>query len=278
MKSRDSTGKDTGKYTGECSVPVSLNEMLKGVDILKACIIIIFYACFATTGCVQSREDRAMQSEDHNQFQKQRIAMVEQQIAARQVTDPKVLEAMRKVPRHKYVPESLRGHAYEDGPLPIGHGQTISQPYIVAYMTEQLDLKGHEKVLEIGTGSGYQAAILAEIADSVFTIEIVAPLAFEAKDVLQDQGVRNIQFKVGNGYEGWPEKAPFDAIIVTAAPEEIPYGLIGQLKVGGRMIAPVGDWAQTLLLITKSKTSHRVKKLLPVRFVPMIHPEGSDKQ
>lgn len=213
-----------------------------------------------------------MISTESNQYQKQRLIMVERQILARKVRDPKVLEAMRKVPRHNYVPETLRGQAYEDEPLPIGYGQTISQPYIVAYMTEQLDLKGDEKVLEIGTGSGYQAAILAEIVRSVYTIEIVEPLADQAKGILSQEGYHNIQFRTGNGYLGWPECAPFDAIMVTAAPQDLPNALIEQLKAGGRMIVPVGDWTQNLLLITKTESSYSVKNLLPVRFVPMVNP------
>lgn len=217
-----------------------------------------------------------MRSKGSVSYQKQRLVMVERQIIARGVKDPKIIEAMRSVPRHMFVPEHLREHAYEDAPLPIGYGQTISQPYIVAYMTEKLDLKGDENVLEVGTGSGYQAVILSEIVRSVYTIEIVEPLGRQAEAILKKTGYANVHTRIGDGYEGWPEAAPFDAIIVTAAPKAIPDALIDQLKIGGRMIAPVGDWAQTLLLITKTETSHSMKKLLPVRFVPMIHSEESE--
>jgi len=213
--------------------------------------------------------------QERDKYQSKRLRMVESQIIARGVKDPNVLDAMRCVPRHLYVPKKMRSMAYRDEPLPIGHGQTISQPYIVAYMTEALQLKGTEKVLEIGTGSGYQAAVLAEIAESVYTIEIVEPLAMQAEERLQEQGYKNIHCRYGNGYLGWPEESPFDAIIVTAAPKEIPPKLIEQLSEGGRMVLPVGDFFQELILI--QKTDGKIKKihLLPVRFVPMT---GEQKQ
>lgn len=202
-------------------------------------------------------------------FTERRKEMVEYQIKKRGVLDQKVITAMLQVPRERFVPEHLRERAYDDGPLPIGEGQTISQPYIVAYMTEQLRLTGGERVLEIGTGSGYQAAVLAEIVREVYTIEIIEVLSLSAQKVLGDLGYKNIKFKVGDGYFGWKEQAPFDAIIITAAPPEIPSPLIEQLRVGGRLIAPVGDTYQDLLLITRTENGILREPLIPVVFVPM---------
>ncbi|RKY64104.1 MAG: protein-L-isoaspartate O-methyltransferase [Candidatus Latescibacterota bacterium] len=202
-------------------------------------------------------------------YARARERMVEEQIEARGIKDSLVLAAMRKVPRHLFVPERYRSEAYADHPLPIGYGQTISQPYIVAYMTEALRLKGGEKVLEIGTGSGYQAAVLAEIADSVFTIEIIPELAESARERLRRLGYKNIFVLCGDGYRGWPEHAPFDAIIVTAAPDHIPGPLVEQLKVGGRMVIPVGSVYQELFLVVKTERGVEKRSLLPVRFVPM---------
>ncbi len=176
---------------------------------------------------------------------------------------------MRRIPRHRFVPESLSAHAYDDRPLPIGHDQTISQPYIVAFMTEALELGGDEKVLEIGTGSGYQAAILGQVARQVFTIEIVDPLAKSAGKLLAEMGYENIHVRSGDGYRGWPEQAPFDAIMVTAAPDHVPKPLVDQLRVGGRMILPVGDFSQELMLIRKTKNGIIKRSVLGVRFVPM---------
>lgn len=198
-----------------------------------------------------------------------RFRMVENQIIRRGVEDPLVLEAMRKVPRHLFVPETFRSFAYDDEPLPIGHGQTISQPYIVAYMTEALELKGGEKVLEIGTGSGYQAAVLAEIAKEVYTIEIVKPLYESAQRTLKELGYTTIFCRYGDGYRGWPEEAPFDAIIITAAPNRIPEPLVEQLKEGGRMVLPLGEGWQELIVIYKRKGFLEERRLIPVRFVPM---------
>ncbi len=198
-----------------------------------------------------------------------RKQMVEKQIIERGVADKKVLGAMLKVARHEFVPDEYKKHAYEDGPLPIGSGQTISQPYIVAYMTEALKLKGGEKVLEIGTGSGYQAAVLAEIAGEVYTIEIIEELGKNAEKKLKELGYADIHVKIGDGYQGWPGHAPFDAIIVTAAPDKIPRPLIDQLADGGRMIIPVGDMWQELVLIEKKDGKILKKNVMPVRFVPM---------
>src|SRR5438552_6996635 len=203
-------------------------------------------------------------------FAAQRQRMVEQQLMARGIKDERVLAAMAKVPREEFVPADARAATYEDGPLPIGHGQTISQPYIVAFMTEQLRLSPTDRVLEIGTGSGYQAAILAELAREVYTIEIVAPLAQSAEAALQRLGYKNVHVKVGDGYKGWPEHAPFDAIIVTCAPDKVPQPLTDQLKEGGRMVIPVGErFAQQLYLLEKKNGQLKESVTLPVRFVPM---------
>ncbi len=196
--------------------------------------------------------------------------MVENQLKVRGIKDKKVLEAMEKVQRHQFVPDHLKLNAYDDEPLPIGNGQTISQPYIVAYMTESLQLKGKEKVLEIGTGSGYQAAILAELSQEVFTVEVYENLGRKARQVLEDLGYHNIKYKIGDGTLGWEEYAPYDAIIVTASPAKTPEPLKEQIKIGGRMVIPVGQTFQNLYLFEKSKQKLKKKKLLPVRFVPLV--------
>lgn len=180
-----------------------------------------------------------------------------------------MLEAMRRVPRHEFVPASLRRSAYDDSPLPIGHDQTISQPYIVAYMTDALELDGTERVLEIGTGSGYQAAVLGELAKEVYTIEIVVPLADRARQTLARLGYKNVQVRTGNGYLGWPEQAPFDRVMVTAAPDDVPAALVEQLKVGGLMAIPVGVGVQELRILRRTATGLEILRTLPVRFVPM---------
>lgn len=202
-------------------------------------------------------------------FARLRERMVREQIEARNVKDPQVLAAMRAVPRHRFVPARSVSLAYEDYPLPIGEGQTISQPYIVALMTELLLLSGEERVLEVGTGSGYQAAVLAELAREVYSIEIVEPLARRAAATLAALGYRSVQVRAGDGYRGWPEAAPFDAIIVTAAPDHVPQPLIDQLKPDGRLVIPVGQHSQELLLITKSPRGVETRNVIPVRFVPM---------
>lgn len=198
-----------------------------------------------------------------------RQKMVETQIKARGVKDPRVLSALLKVERERFVPEEYTNSAYADQPLPIGEGQTISQPYIVALMTELLELTGNEKVLEIGTGSGYQAAILAELAKEVYTVEIVESLASTAKKRLSELGYQNIHVKAGDGYLGWPEAAPFDAIMITAAPDHIPKPLIEQLKEGGRMVAPVGTYSQELKRIVKRSGKIETTDIISVIFVPM---------
>lgn len=212
---------------------------------------------------------QAAQGETEEDFQKQREVMVRYQIEARGITNLRVLEAMRKVERHRFVPSEVRALAYTDGPLPIGEGQTISQPFIVALMTEALNLEGGEKVLEIGTGSGYQAAILAELAKEVYTIEIIPSLAEQAERRLKELNYKNIKVKIGDGFLGWKEFSPFDGIIVTCAPPQVPLPLIEQLKEGGRIVIPVGEEFQELKILEK-KDGHIIEKgIIPVRFVPM---------
>jgi protein-L-isoaspartate(D-aspartate) O-methyltransferase len=203
-------------------------------------------------------------------FAAQRENMVDTQIRARGVKGEKVLAAMGKVPRHLFVPEALRAFSYGDEPLPIGEGQTISQPYIVAYMTAALELTGEERVLEVGTGSGYQTAILAEVVRQVFTVELIGALSEKARALLQGLGYSNIRFRVGDGSRGWEENAPFDAVMVTAGAPAVPKRLEDQLAPGGRMIIPVGAGFQELYLITRGRREFRRKKLLPVRFVPLV--------
>ncbi|MFH0883649.1 MAG: protein-L-isoaspartate(D-aspartate) O-methyltransferase [bacterium] len=203
---------------------------------------------------------------------RERLHMVATQMTG--VNDVRVLDAMRQVPRHLFVPEMMRPYAYEDGPLPIGEGQTISQPFIVASMTEAADIRAGEKVLEIGTGSGYQAAVLSELTPEIFTIEIVKPLAEQAAATFRELGYSTIRTRIGDGYAGWPEEAPFDAIIVTAAPEQIPETLVRQLASGGRLIVPVGESRKTQHLVRLIKNDDGTvvqDTLFRVRFVPMIH-------
>lgn len=233
---------------------------------MKTKNIIILLAIFINTLLLNIRLSRGNEEEE---FRRQREAMVTQQIAARGVKDKGVLTAMRKVKRHLFVPKMYRHLAYQDYPLPIGQGQTISQPYIVGLMTELLALSGNEKVLEIGTGSGYQAAILAALAKEVYTIEILEPLARAAEKLLKELGFNNVYVKVGDGFLGWPDKAPFDAIIVTCAPQDIPPPLIEQLAEGGRLVIPVGTNWQELKLVQKMKSGITITDIIPVSFVPM---------
>jgi protein-L-isoaspartate(D-aspartate) O-methyltransferase len=220
-------------------------------------LLIVFVAC--------SRPGHGV-----DDFAAARERMVKEQIAGRGITDERVLNALRNVPRHEFVAEKWRGEAYHDGPLPIGHEQTISQPYIVALMTEQLKPQPNHRVLEIGTGSGYQAAILAGLVADVYTIEIVDPLAKSAEAILNRLGYKNVHVKSGDGYKGWPEHAPFDAIIVTCAPDHVPKPLVDQLKEGGRMLIPVGPHlAQELYVVQKQNGQMRRAALIDVRFVPM---------
>lgn len=204
-----------------------------------------------------------------------RQAMVRDQLMARGIEDTAVLRAMLNVRRHLFVPQYLRDKAYRDGPLPIGHGQTISQPYIVAYMTEILQLQPQQKVLEVGTGSGYQAAVLAEICDAVYSIELIPELGKQAADLLRDLGYTHVHIRIGDGYQGWKEQAPFDAIIVTCAPTHIPPALKAQLREGGKMIIPVGErYVQQLVLLEKRNGKIKQRAVLPVLFVPMVDEKG----
>jgi len=208
-------------------------------------------------------------------FEKERSRMVDEQIAFRGVTDPRVLAVMGKVPRHEFMPEALRAQAYGDHAMPIGEGQTISQPYIVALMSELLELKGDERVLEIGTGSGYQAAVLAELCQKVFTIERVKTLADKARATLDRLGYKNVVMKVYDGTYGWKEMSPFDAIIVTAAAPDVPDTLVDQLKDGGRLVIPVGErYSQVLMKVIKSPSGVVSKTSIPCVFVPLIGAKG----
>lgn len=203
----------------------------------------------------------------------EREAMVREQIESRGISDIFVLAAMRKVARHLFVPKAYQDEAYEDGPIPVGHDQTISQPYIVAYMTELLGLTKQDRVLEIGTGSGYQTAILAELAKEVFSVEVIASLALAAQEKLRGLNYQNIRCRIGNGWEGWPEEAPFDKVIVTAAPPVIPSSLVEQLRNGGCIVVPVGQQSQELVEGEKRHGILKETRKIPVRFVPLINPE-----
>lgn len=209
-------------------------------------------------------------AQNESDFRARREAMVEQQIRQRGVVNARVLDAMRAVPREQFVPTELRPQAYEDGPLPIGSGQTISQPYIVAYMTEALDVSPSHKVLEVGTGSGYQAAVLSELVRDVYTIEIVPELGRRAEEVLRALKKTNVHVRIGDGYAGWPEQAPFDRIIVTAAPAELPRPLVDQLAPGGRLVVPVGSQSgpQWMTIVEKTGTGVTERRTIPVQFVP----------
>ena len=230
--------------------------------------ILIVILVFCLTISAQEQEE-----EGEEIFAQRRQSMVLNQLKSRDIVDSKVLQAMLTVPRHKFVDEHIRESAYNDYPLAIGEGQTISQPYIAALMTQLLELKGNEKVLEIGTGSGYQAAVLAEIVKEIYTVEIYESLSKKSEKLLTDLGYRNIKFKVGDGYYGWEEYAPYDAIIVTCAPDHVPPPLLQQIKEdGGRIVIPVGGiWmVQTLMKIEKAGGQIKSKGIIGVRFVPMI--------
>ena len=231
-------------------------------------VIIPFFFCLS---CAAEKTDAGW-------WQKKADMMVKNQLEKRGIHDEGVLRSMRETPRHIFVPENLRDLAYEDGPLPIGEGQTISQPYIVALMTELLELNGDERILEIGTGSGYQAAVLSPLVKKVYSIEIVKSLAERASEKLNEMQYHNVVVKWGNGYQGWVEYAPYDAIIVTAAPDQVPLPLIDQMKIGGRLVLPVGTYFQKLKVVTKMRDGEIGKKnIIPVRFVPMVHPEKTSK-
>ncbi|MGB5635687.1 MAG: protein-L-isoaspartate(D-aspartate) O-methyltransferase [Waterburya sp.] len=217
-----------------------------------------------------SELQRLNSNPEREQFELERRQMIEYQLRDRGIQDERVLTAMSKVPRHRFVDSSWRNLAYSDRPLPIGHQQTISQPYIVAYMTEAAEILPDAKVLEIGTGCGYQAAVLGEIAQKVYSIEIIPQLTARARRTLSQLGYENIEVKTGDGYQGWAEHAPYDAIIVTAAPQQVPQALIDQLAINGKMVIPVGTWHQEIFVLTKTQNGMVEERTLPVRFVPMI--------
>ncbi len=261
--------KDFGKSTFFCSAFIALV-----VIFLLSCSEDKPYPLSQANSQVHMPTDSAMEStsavpQTESRCSADRQRMVVRDIEARGVKDSKVLAAMRKVPRHEFVPMANRFEAYADHPLAIGYNQTISQPFIVALMTELLDLDGTEKVLEIGTGSGYQAAVLREICAQVYSIEIVEPLGKQAIETLNRTGYDDIHIRIGDGYEGWPEAAPFQAIILTAAPLNIPKPLLDQLDIGGVLVAPVGDYFQNLIVVKRTKDGLEQKKHIGVRFVPM---------
>ncbi len=228
-----------------------------------------------TSSCYGDREVDSPLIDPHRETERHR--MVDEHIIPQGINDPAVLTAMRRVPRHRFVPATNSAFASRDGPLPIGHSQTISQPSLVATMTEALTLKKTDKVLEVGTGSGYQTAVLAEIVDKVLTVEILEPLARQAERTLTELGYNNVRIRVGDGYNGWPEEAPFDAIIVTAAPDHVPQPLLNQLGVGGRLILPVGRSFQTLELYRRTAEGYEHKTLTLVRFVPLVR-QGEEEE
>jgi protein-L-isoaspartate(D-aspartate) O-methyltransferase len=227
---------------------------------------VLLAALFASGAMLQTTADPSAPAERRAE----RLEMVERQIRGRGVDDPRVLDAMRTVPRHQFVPTAVAAYAYDDRPLSIGHGQTISQPYIVGYMSDLLEVGAHHRVLEIGTGSGYQAAVLAKLAKQVFTIEIVAALASESAATLERLGFANVRVRHGDGYAGWPDAAPFDRIIVTAAPETVPAPLVDQLAANGRMVVPVGEQRDTQWMTVLDKTAKGIveRRTIPVAFVP----------
>lgn len=239
-----------------------------GTPALPACLAaaaVLSLACGISGRDFQSNDDR----------QAERRRMVDEQLRARDIRSARVLEAMLRIPRHLFVPEPQRASAYADSPLPIGHGQTISQPYIVAFMTQALALEPEHRVLEIGTGSGYQAAVLGELTKEVYTIEIIPELADRARETLGRLGYRHVYVRRGNGYLGWPEHAPYDRVMVTAAPDEVPNALVQQLKVGGIMAIPVGTFMQELRILRRTDKGLDTLDTLPVRFVPMTgKPKG----
>ncbi|MBW3630188.1 MAG: protein-L-isoaspartate(D-aspartate) O-methyltransferase [Gemmatimonadetes bacterium] len=223
------------------------------------------------------QEAPAARSEARDPYVAERSRMVDEQLRARGIADRAVLAALGRVPRHRFVPPAYQQFAYGDHPLPIGFEQTISQPYIVGYMTEAAQISPGEKVLEIGTGSGYQAAVLAELAREVYTIEIVPELAAQSGRLLTELGYTNVRARAGDGYAGWPEHAPFDAIVVTAAPDHVPQALVDQLALNGRMIIPVGAGEQEMRVLTRTVAGIVEERTLPVRFVPLVRPDATPR-
>jgi protein-L-isoaspartate(D-aspartate) O-methyltransferase len=268
--------------TGNCELPMACWRSLPTFLEMRARELGRILIVFSVTGAALSQAEdtgslpqRWIMEKSGGQFATSAGAMVERQLRPRGIDDPRTLRAMAKVPREKFVPKALVKNAYDDRPLPIGYGQTISQPFIVAFMTQQLQPKPTDRVLEIGTGSGYQAAVLAELVAEVYTIEIVRPLAQQAETLLRELGYKNVHIKAGDGYKGWPEHAPFDAIIVTAAPDHVPQPLVEQLKEGGRMIIPVGkSFAQRLHTFEKRGNQLKETAVIPVKFVPLTRDPG----
>ena len=232
------------------------------------CLILSLLLSLSACASLSPSEPSAFQQVSNEEYAKQRRELVDQ-LRSQGIKNQDVLDALLKVPRHRFVPVSHRHLAYQNRPLPIGQDQTISQPFIVGYMSEAAEIGSGEKVLEIGTGSGYQAAVLAELAKEVYTIEIIPQLADGARSLLREMEYKNVQVKTGNGYEGWTEHAPFDAIVVTAAPDEVPKALVEQLAVRGKMVIPVGTSFQQMVVITKTETGVVERRTIPVVFVPM---------
>ena len=247
-----------------------------GVRLRYGCVVVLVGWAIASsaTNAIPTIPLETLAQPSEESLRARRLAMVAEQIEARGVRDPRVLESMREVPRHRFVPAQLVDSAYNDTPLPIGYGQTISQPYIVAYMSAALRVAPQHRVLEIGTGSAYQAAVLGELAKEVYTIEIVPELARQAARTLETLGYRNVHTREGDGYLGWPEAAPFDRIIVTAAPEHVPQPLVDQLAVGGRLVIPVGTSSQRMTIIQKTEKGVVRQQTIAVRFVPLVRKPG----
>jgi protein-L-isoaspartate(D-aspartate) O-methyltransferase len=263
----------------QCRDGVETNPRIVYNACMKACVSIFLVLCFTLLCCVKSEGEKQIEpSAEGNTvddyYKSARLHMVDAQMRKRGLSDNRVLKALETVPRHRFVPGDQVSNAYADHPLSIGYGQTISQPYIVALMTECLGLEPGDRVLEVGTGSGYQAAVLAELVEKVYSIEIVEPLGLSARDRLIELGYSNVEVRIGDGYLGWPEAAPFDAIIVTAAPETIPQPLIDQLADGASMVVPVGLHYQELILLTKKKGKVHQRSIANVRFVPMVSEPG----
>lgn len=242
--------------------------MVKPIFLLLLGLVVLCLSGFSSAIFCDAAQAQALDNST-DEFADRRLQMVEQQVQARGIQDRAVLEAILKVPRHRFVDPSVAHLAYEDRPLAIGYRQTISQPYIVAYMSEVAEISPNETVLEIGTGSGYQAAVLGELAKDVYTVEIVPELAEKARQTLNKLGYQNVHAKRGDAYHGWEEHAPYDAIIVTAAPDRIPEPLVEQLALNGKMVIPVGSQEQEMVVLTKTEDGVLTKKTIPVRFVPL---------
>lgn len=256
-----------------------MKPIKRPVGFLALALTVFWLIAGTGIALADDKQSDSLAADDSRRFLSLRQKMVQSQLIGRDITDRAVLAAMTKVPRHEFVPLKQREQAYQDNPLPIGHGQTISQPYIVALMTQTAGLSGKERCLEIGTGSGYQAAVLAEICSEVFSIEIICPLAETATATLKRLEYKNVTVKCGDGYQGWSEQAPFDVVLVTAAADHVPKPLLDQLVEGGRLIMPVGgSWMQSLERYTKRAEKIIKEDLIPVRFVPLTGPLKEEEQ